>query len=153
MEEPRQIFQQLNTLYIALLSGQLLLALVVVFLIDPSKTTGDNTLLYMLAPLFSIGSIIGAYVYSNWYFDQVQQPMGLEETIQHYRQGIINRAAMLDGGNIIMIIFMMMTNEQLFFLVFFATGMLAFLLLRPSKEELIKRYPLTERQEAELANL
>jgi len=149
---PKAIFQQANLIYLGLLSGQVLFALVVLGLLyagqlDIGMEAGIFT---YLVPGLVVSAVFGAYVLQNRRNAAAAFLTNLEEKVSHYRQTIITCGAILEGANLVAIIIAMLTGE-LYYLLYFAIGLATFFLMRPSLDTFKKIYRISTQEAAELS--
>ena len=78
-----------------------------------------------------------------------EKAKGILKKIESYRISTIASAAVLEGGNLIAVIAVLLTGDYFFFL-FFALGMIAFLMIRPSEKGLIKYGELSKEEAQQL---
>ena len=148
---PKAIFQQTSILYLALLAGQVLFSLVVLWLLySGSMNVGmEESVFVYLIPVFSISAIFGAYILQNRRNAAAAFLDDLDEKVQHYRQTIITCGAILEGANLLAIIAALLTG-QMYYLLYFAIGLGAFVLLRPSIDKFKKMYRLSLQEAADM---
>lgn len=144
----KAFFQQLYVIFLALLAGQLLFAGVVYYLVSNNMMDSqpmEDAIFKNLVPILIIAGAGAAY----WFNRQRGQSGQAVETLaareQHYRSSVIVRSALMEGANFFAIIAALIT-QNLVFLLYFAVGLLAFIYFRPSKDEFINQYDLTQEE-------
>lgn len=149
---PREYFRQINMLYAALLMGQVLFALVVIWMIWSSDDLQQG---YPAAP-FGLLMPAMLIIFPGVIYGLTRRKMaegtslsGLSAKLEHYRAQAIMRMAAAEGVSLMALVFGMMENN-LNYLLFFAAGLLIFLYFRPSREELVREYRLSAKDQAEL---
>lgn len=145
-------FKQINVLYLALLAGQIMFAITVLYVGGIPKSLGklsfdDPMLLIGIAVTFF--SIFAAYGINEKRKTAGAQLSDFQEKIEHYRGVVIVRCALTEGANLMALV-MGMLSKQGFFFVLFAVGLLAFLYFRPSVQEFSRSYHLRPEEERDL---
>lgn len=145
-------FKQINVLYLALLAGQVMFAVTVLYVGGIPKSLGklsfdDPMLLFGVAVMFF--SLIAAYGINEKRKTDGAQLSDFQEKLDHYRSVVIVRCALTEGANLMALVFAMLTNQGFFF-VLFAVGLLAFLYFRPSIPEFSRSYNLRPEEEKDL---
>lgn len=144
MESNNNDFKALNIIFFALLAGQLLFAIVVVYLNGQQEAETS----YLLGPEtdpMAVGAYVLAMVFFSRFIDsmwkkqistvlRVQRP-----AFAHYRTNVIIRLAILEGASLLTIVFAMVTNNSTLFLCT-AFVLAAFWMARPTVEEFTERY-------------
>ncbi|MBC6996367.1 hypothetical protein QWY85_20130 [Neolewinella lacunae] len=144
MELNKDDFQALNVIFLALVTGQVLFAGVVYYLLQDPEAVPD----YILGPNQDLYLVLAyglATVFASRFLDQMrvksiptlQNIAG--DAFAHYRSSVILRLAVLEGGTLLVITMALIThNGQLLFLVL--PLLFAFYLAKPSAEEFAARY-------------
>lgn len=145
-------FKQINLLYLALLAGQVMFAVTVLYVGGIPKSLGklsfdDPMLLFGIAVTFF--SIIAAYGISEKRKTAGAQLSSFDEKIEHYRGLVIFRCALAEGANLMALV-MALLSKQGFFFILFSAGLLAFLYFRPSTTEFSGHYNLRPEEERDL---
>jgi len=152
----QKIFRETQILYLALLIGQLIFAIVTAILIsgenpivDMTASGGDYTsLVTMLTAVFAL-IILATYFINHNRRKQGAQLSSLEAKLGHYRQTVLIRSAMVEGANLLMIIAALVTGA-FNYLMYFGLGLLAYLYFRPSVSGIAMEYQLTEEEKRRL---
>ena len=151
-----QQYKQTSLIYSALFIGQLLFAVVVVWMITgkgANTTEGYRSYTFEQLPLIiALTGLTGAFLMNRL---RTTQGAGLENigrVLQHYHTTVILRSAILEGCNLI-VLTLALLHGNLLYLIYFGLGMAGFLYFRPSPEGLAKEYGLTRQQEAELKRM
>ncbi|MEO1625466.1 MAG: hypothetical protein AAFV25_09930 [Bacteroidota bacterium] len=142
-------FQSVQRLYLMLLLGQLFLCLVIVFMGlgadgggETSGSEAPDNRIFLMSPILLIAACLWAYWMRLKQEKDAATFIDREKQLDHYRDGILVRLAVLEVANIITILMMILTSGyQLYFLTFFVVGIGTFLLLRPSEREFQEWYP------------
>ncbi len=148
--------KQLSLLYLALISGQFLMAILLFFLLEEnvsqvSDGTAGGSLLPIIIAFFCLMSIGMSFFIYNQRKEIGRQLKGtLEEKLEHYRASFITRAALLEGSNLVALLFYFFIERNYFYLVLFALGMGAFALIRPTVDRIIEDYQLSTSEQSEL---
>lgn len=140
-QQPKEVFKNLNLIYLALISGQLLMCGVFVFISMHKAATASSILIY-IAPIVSIGTITVAFLLRNNHSAEAQELKDDKEKINHFRSSHIIRWALLEGGNLCMLIFFYLEGHYLY-LFLFACGMAAFAYLKPKENTLKEDYNIS----------
>jgi len=149
-----KIFRYSEVLFFALLSGQVMFASIVIALKGFPQKLGR---LSLEDPFLLIGIVVifSAIVVANWINEQRKREGAtrgnLTEKLDHYRNLVIIRCAVVEGGNLMALIFAFLTGQGFFFLLFLA-GLMAFLYFRPSKAEFIRDFNLSPEDERIMNN-
>jgi hypothetical protein len=151
-----QQYKQTSLIYTALFIGQLLFAVVVVWMITgktANTTEGYRSYAFEQLPLIiALTGLTGALLMNRL---RTTQGAGLENigrVLQHYHTTVILRSAILEGCNLI-VLTLALLHGNLLYLIYFGLGMAGFLYFRPSPEGLAKEYGLTRQQEEELKRM
>ncbi len=141
----RTLLRSTFILYYALLIGQLVFCLVVIYLIqyygpDPDRVQLAHPLLGLLVVL-TTG--FGAFYMNRMRTQQANRVRTtLEGKLLHYRTTVLLRSAIVEAGN-----FLALTLALLALgftpLLFFALGLAIFYYFRPSRDEFLQTYKLT----------
>jgi cbb3-type cytochrome oxidase subunit 3 len=144
-----QVFRSSQILFSALLGGQIVFAAVVIALKGiPSRlgslSTEDSWLLLGILTTFS--TIAVAFWINEQRKKEAAAHGDMAEKLEHYRNLIIIRCAMVEGGNLMALILALLSGQGFFFMLFLA-GLLAFVYFRPSKAEFLRDFNLTPEEE------
>ncbi len=154
----KEQIKQINILYFALFSGQILLAVVMIFLINTASTveteavnTVDSSMT-MIAAMISVTAIgLAFFLYNKRKVEGAGLKANLETKLAHYRASFILRAALIEGANLVAILFYFIEGN-LFYLILFVIGIAAFLFIRPSVRQISEDYQLSGTEQSELQN-
>lgn len=145
-------FKQINVLYLALLAGQVMFAVTVLYVGGIPKSLGqlnfDQPMLLMSIAV-TFFSIIAAYSINEKRKTAGAQLGSFDEKLEHYRGVVIVRCALTEGANLMALVMAMLSKEGFFF-VLFGVGLLAFLYFRPSVPEFSRSYHLRPEEERDL---
>ncbi len=132
--------KQTNIIYLALLAGQVLLAVVIyLLLIDPEKGVQDGRLYQWLVPLVIVGVVVAARAFDNWYLNQAKPSQDQQYKERHYVGRVIMRLAIVEGGNLLALMVAIITNNPLYIL-FCGMGLGVFYFFRPKASEFEEQY-------------
>ncbi len=140
----KSYFQQLNTLFFALLAAQLLFCCLTVFvLISESVLTSnaDSVLLWTASVVMAGAMYFGFRTYRNSE-KNIPSLLNIEQKMGHYRQNSLIRWACIEAPNLYMIIIILL-EHNLYALILFCLGICIFWTTRPSKEAFEQRYGVT----------
>lgn len=148
-----KFFQQLTVLYGALLLGQLLFFGVVYFLVANEMMDNqpmDESVFRTVVPIVILGGVGAAYALDRQRQGNMDRLQDLNAKMQHYRNAVILRSALIEGANFFALLAGLLTQNYTH-LLYFAVGLLAFIYFRPSKQQFIDQYDLNaqEREEVE----
>ena len=146
------MFRKLLILYGALVLGQLVFAMVSLFLItsdgwahQPDPIMGFR----FVIPGAMIGAATLSWFLNNMFRQQTEGLLSLDQKLAHYRKRVIVRLAILEGANLLAIVGGLLTGHYNYFLLFLI-GMALFIFFRPSKNEIRNDYNLTPEEEQQL---
>jgi hypothetical protein len=147
----RDTLRQLNLLFLALAGGQVLFALLVLYMLrsglyraEPADLPFD-----LLAPFILIGTAALAYWLNKRLSENGKVQPGLDNKALQYRNAAIIRLAVLEGGNLFLILAALLEGRA-HFLLFFALGLLAFFYFRPSRDNFVASFELSSAEQQEL---
>ena len=129
--------KQLTTIYLALISGQILIAAIFVFIgntENPTITTSGSVFNY-LAPIISLGTIMLAFLLRDKFKQDAKSINDEKERAEHHRRSNLISWGLLGGGNLCMLVFFFLEGNYLYLLLF-SVGMAAFIFLRPEESVL-----------------
>jgi hypothetical protein len=144
-QNPKEYFKTLKLLHIALIVGQILFALVVVFMFSRGRILDNPQILINIIDYSLIGSIIcflpASYLYYKWKSDKLKTATELKFKMNGYRNILIVRYALLEIPSLVSIVAVMLTGNNYYLL---CSGMIVLLMtiLRPSKENAIMQLGL-----------
>ncbi len=145
-------FRQLKMLFLALITGQAVFAVVVLVLEGLPQKLGS---LSFEDPLLLVGiSLTFMSIFTAFWINEQRKAQGAQlsnitEKLPHYRNLVIIRCAMVEGANLMALMLAFISGRGFFFLLF-AAGLMAFLYFRPSKQEFARDYNLRPDEEGEL---
>lgn len=130
--------KQLNIIYLALIAGQIMMC--GIFLLLKIQEGGETTSTYIyIGPLISIATITAAFAIHKTHKNKARKLTIEEEKLGHHRVSNITRWALLEGGNLINVIFFYLEGNYIY-LMFFALGMIAFTMFRPTEKVFKEEY-------------
>ncbi len=133
-------WKNINILYFAIIAGQLLFALVVVFMIYSGSVEPDSGeeggFFGMLVPIVTFSTAVAAYWLNKNQLQKAAQRTyeGVKPALTTYRQAVIFRNVLLEGGNLLALIATLVTGN-LNYLLYFAIGIAISVFFRPKQEE------------------
>lgn len=151
MNETKSFFNQLQIIYFSLFMGQVVIATIFYFLIQGETPNSDNLLQYIGIGILLMNISVSTVLYSIRKKQGAQLKGSLIQRLEHFRVSSLIRWAMLEGANFAVVIFMFI-DKRPFDLVFFALGLGAFILTRPTVDMIAKDYELPNEMERELRN-
>ena len=138
-------FKAFNILFIALMTGQILFAIIIFIL---TAFTNGKIILQQEAQLFTyiVAALMFICIAINWSLfkkriELIREEPELSKQLNDYRALYIMRFALAEVPTLFSIIIVFITGNQLIWL-FVVIGILSGILLRPSKERLIKELQL-----------
>ncbi|MCB1319297.1 MAG: hypothetical protein KDK34_03530 [Leptospiraceae bacterium] len=149
---PAMLFRQINTLYYSMLGGQVLFAVVAVFLLEHPQAFRSGwpaAPLGLVLPLVAVGALGAAFFINRKRLAEGSAESDLEAKLAHYRSTVIVRSALVEGMTLMSIVFFMLELNTTY-LVFFGLGLLVFLYFRPSGDEFSRYYGLSAAEQSEL---
>ncbi len=157
-QNPKEILQQINILFFALIAGQLLIFFALFFAVGQLERTSfgpDESL--SVDPLTLIGSIIffsalglSFFLYKKRKEAGAQMSGSLMEKLEHYRKSFIIRVFFLEGGNLVAILYYFFISLDIIFVAYFGLGLLLFLMARPTADRISQDYQLSGAEQNEL---
>ncbi len=151
MNETKSLFNQLQIIYFALFMGQVAIATIFYFLIQGETPNPDNLLQYVGIGILLMNISVSTVLYNMRKKQGRALKGGLSQRLKHFRVSSLIRWAMLEGGNLAILVFMFV-DKRPFDLVFFALGLGAFILTRPTTDMIAQDYELSNDMERELRN-
>lgn len=153
----REQISQIGILYLALLSGQLMIFLLLfLFMQDNAaeqiaeEAYGSNSLT-LIIPFFCVATIGGAFLLYNKRKEAGRRLSGsIEDKLMQYRVSFLIRAAMIEGANLVALLFYFFIERNIVYLFLFALGIGAFVLIRPTADRFAEDYQLSASEQSEL---
>ena len=151
-----QSMKQINTIYLALLGGQMLFAAVVIILVQgnnlDNRITVEGLPMQIIVPAMLLGGVGIAYVLNNQRMQHAQNmasKANLGQKLNHYRVSVLLRSAIIEAVNLFSIIAALILNN-LSYLIYFGVGLLAYLYFKPSNQKFINAYRLDGAEASQL---
>jgi hypothetical protein len=144
----KEHFKNLNLMYAALLIGQVLFFLIILYVVWGSIGSSgvlpiDYNTQLMLAAAGLIAVFFGTRVIGNLFRDQaLAKKQDAHEKLNTYRKSLLLRWVLAEGVNIMILIFALLQQNQTL-LLFFAIGILVFLSFKPSPIAFAQAYQLS----------
>ncbi|MEM6771320.1 MAG: hypothetical protein AAF597_12125 [Bacteroidota bacterium] len=138
-------FRSLQVLFYAMLIGQLLFMLVVIFLVqngemgERSHIFGENEDLIIAGVYVMVMIGLSRFIDGMWKKQIPTVQRVNRSAFGHYRNTVILRLAILEGAGLLTIVLALVTSNPTLFLAT-ALGLMAFWLARPAEEEFTERY-------------
>lgn len=154
-QEASSFFQMLNTIFLAILVGQMLFAGVVLYLFYQGDFQADNwfnflELAHIVPGLILLGvSFLGGSLIKNRMLAKANNLMGLEAKLGHYRSALVLIFLVVELGNIGLIA-LALYGRAPGLLLLFAVGLAAYIRWRPSPQTFESWYTLSETERAGL---
>jgi hypothetical protein len=147
----RDTLRQLHLIFLALAIGQVLFGLLVLYMLrsglyraEPSGLPFD-----LLAPVILFGTAALAYWLNKRLSENGKVQPGLDNKALQYRNAAIIRLAVLEGGNLFLVLAALLEGRA-HFLLFFALGLLIFFYFRPSRDNFVASFELSQAEQREL---
>ncbi len=143
----------LNVLFIALVTAQVLFAVIAYILKATGSFPGNTELMGIFiyfVPALDMVCILVAHLVSKKKLSLVDANNSLADKLNTYRAISITRWAMIEGGTLFTIIAYLLTGAQMF-LVMMILMILVFLTLSPTVKRILKELPLSS-EEQEIMN-
>lgn len=132
--------RQLINLFVALFAGQLLFALVATYFSSGSVMEPRAVMSFrFLVPAALIGAATIVLILNAQQRQVAPNLQTFEEKMQHYRQRVLVRLAILEGANFLAIIAALITHHLNYFLLFLI-GLALFIYYRPTRKEFVREY-------------
>ena len=149
----KEYFKLLTIMHIALIAGQLILGIIVVFLmlngnIEPSLAEYRNLFL-VIAALVTIGSVFSSNIIYKKQVELIKNMTDLRQKITQFKTIYILRLILLEAPSTAAIIFYFLTGS-LEFLIFTVAIILISSNLKPNKERIIAELELSDDEKKEL---
>lgn len=139
-------YKTLNILFLAFLAGQIVFALIFLFVVKPPEvvdnTSSFSSILLLLSICLSVAGIFGGNVlYKKTVEKALIQPTA-EQKLETYRGGLIMKYAMLEGPCLLAIIAYFLTGNMQFM---YMAGLLIiiFIINKPSKDKIATELQLS----------
>jgi hypothetical protein len=150
----KEYLRSMNVLYLALLTGMCLFAIITVLLtnFNPLEITNEwlRRILLVIIPLLALVSFVaGAGLYRRRRMALLQSAQPASQKMQTYRGNLIFFYAMIEAPALLSIIGFWLTANYLF-LVILAFSFFLFALHKPSKEKLAEDLQLNMKERAVL---
>lgn len=142
---PETFLKTTSILHIALFSGQIILAGIMLFLkgnyvIHTSAT--DGVFLYLVPGMAVLALFMGKRVYDNR-IDTIEASAPLQEKLDNYRGALIVNLALVEGASLLGIMSYYITGNLLYILIAFAL-ILYFFYLKPTTTAVKRDAKLTQ---------
>lgn len=147
----KELFYQINILYYALLAGQILFCIIILFaLLDPeTRQSGwPEAPFGLIVPILLASIIPIVFFINNRQLSQATDQKDLPAKAAHYRTLVLLRSALIEGANLFCLVALLLENNSTF-LIFFGAGLLLFLYFRPSVNEFLQHYQLSGAEKKE----
>jgi hypothetical protein len=146
MVTPNIYFKTINILFFALVTGQVVFALVLFFLNQTQEkvvfiTPEIHRTLTWIAPALAVAGIAIGWLVFNSKLKSLQNMNSLAEKLKGYQSAMIIRFAFMEGPSLVALVFFYITGDYIFLGVS-AFVILAFLFNRPSKSLIIRHLQL-----------
>ncbi len=152
----QDIWKQTRLIYAALLIGQLLFCLVLIYLIygqGYAVEEGQFSEYRYLGALIIALAAFAAFGFNRLRKQQATQlKVELPAKLMHYRTTVMMRSAILEAGNLFCLILVFLTGSMTS-LLYFGVGILIFIYFRPSQDDILKSYQLNSQDSQTLQNL
>ncbi len=146
-------FRNIQILFYSLLLGQLFLAVAAYFL-NMGKDTSDapmaNADFAFAVPALLLAGFFAAYLLDKKRAASAPTKAELGQKMEHYKTSVIIRSALMEAPNLLSAIAYLLTREPIY-LIYFALGIGAFLMFRPTLGQLQQRYMIKAREMEEVS--
>ena len=143
----REYFQSLKIIYIALLTGMLIIGGVFVFLNMEGQSGDDihslNNILQYIVPIIILGGILGGLMISRNRLKSIKEKQNVKEKLGDYRAVFILRLALLEGPAMMALIVYFLTGNYLY-LVYTGLVIVVYLAYIPSKSKIANELELSQ---------
>lgn len=147
--------KQISTIYLALLSGQMLFAAVVIIMVQgnnlDTSITVEGLPMQIIVPVMLLAGVGIAYFLNNQRMTHAANMLKatLPQKLNHYRISVLLRSSIIEAVNLFSIIAALILNN-LSYLVYFGVGILVYLYYRPSNQKFIDAYRLDAADAAQI---
>lgn len=140
MEKKNGPVRALQIVYVALLAGQLLFAIIAFVLVKTGFFAGMIALavekiLQTIYVVAAINAIWIAFYLFKKKIEQARQILSLNEKFTVYRSACITKYALLEGANLLSLIFFLVTANYIFF-IFAVVLIFVFMTLNPIRQRI-----------------
>lgn len=119
----KQVFQQVQILFYAIMSGHVLFACIIVFAIQPIPIDSFNTDLFLG---ISVAVSVMAIIFSFWFYNQqvtkIADSKLPEERLIAWRTPFIFRIAMIEAACMINLVMLLVTGNSIFLYIYIAAA-------------------------------
>jgi len=151
-------FKQIGILYYSLLAGQLSIAVLLFFFVEAKSDTGQATegavggsSMSLIVAFICVVAISTAFFVYNKRKEIGRRLSGdITDKLAHYRASFMVRAAMIEGANLTALMFYFFVEKNIVFLVLFAIGIGAFIMIRPTVDQIAEDYQLSASEQSQL---
>ena len=142
----KEYFRTLKIIYLALIAGQVIFSLTVVFLIYTGEFNEDfpemEKIFFILVPVLVIGGYLGGRMFFKKRLETAILKPGLPEKLADYQSALIIRYALLEGPSMLAFIAYLLTAD-IFFIVIAGFIIIIFITLRPTVDRMISDLELS----------
>jgi hypothetical protein len=138
----KDFFQQLNLLFLILLSGQVFFCLVVILLNSGPEYVAqqrDSELFDTLLPIFILSMTFAVHLIDKQRLKRGVLLKTLQEKLRFYRRSVFLRLMLMEATNIFAIV-IALVEGKLHYSVYFLIGLMAFIYFRPSMPRFMEEY-------------
>lgn len=144
-----EFLKSLQTLYFALLGGQVIALIVFYLLPAGQESTLPDSGMAVRIPLVAVILLAAAFFLGRKRIEAAREETELKAKISAYRTAVILRCALLEGGVLLAGIFFFL-ERNLLLLAFAALGVGVFLLFIPSRARVVADLDLSTQEQAML---
>ncbi len=150
MENIKTLFQSSTVLHLALVSGQVMIATILFFVIGISPNATDNFMLSIVTCILSVGTIFAsAFIHKRKLEALDLTTMNLEEKLTNFRSTSIIKWAMLEGGNLMVVLISWITGNT-WLMILFVVSLILLFMAKPTLERFAKEFRLSREEESQL---
>jgi len=125
------IFKQMTAIFYAVMSGHMLFACIIVFMLKPQPSDMDDKLFVSLGGGLGLALVMIAF----WLYSQRIEQIRTKDAdmrLQHWKIPVIIRFAAIDGACLLNLVFLLLTGNSIF-LYFYVAAAIAMLYAKPRR--------------------
>lgn len=160
---PKKQLQEMNILYLGLISGQIMMAVILWFFVgkqgggesttELGRTIGEtNPIIFMIALVFVAAVSASFFLYNKRKEEGRKLEEALTDKLTHYRSSFILRMALLEGPNLMALVLYFFIESHVLLMALFIIGLALFLMISPTVKRISEDYQLSVSEQSELRN-
>ena len=145
LNNPSKMLQNLNVIFLALISGQIIYFVIGIALLQAEQSwemSKMSTIFMYIVPLINVIIILLARFIYGKNLTNLSKDVSIEIKLQSYLTNNIIKLALLESANLINVTVMIVTKNY-FFAGFFVIIIVLYFLNRPIKEKFVTEYELS----------